>query len=97
YSQEEGSRAAKMPGQIPTRTKNARHRRAMLVQQQIAREIAAAQVGRELKLLVDQPLRARSEADAPDVDATVVLAEPAPVGQFIRRTITGSRGYDLLA
>ncbi|MDQ2659963.1 MAG: 30S ribosomal protein S12 methylthiotransferase RimO, partial [Verrucomicrobiota bacterium] len=30
YSQEEGSRAAKMLGQIPTRTKNARHRRAML-------------------------------------------------------------------
>ncbi len=88
YSQEEGSRAAKMPEQIPTRIKNARHRRAMVLQQQIAREIAQACVGREMKLLVDQPLLARTEADAPDVDATVVLAEPAPVGEFIRRTIT---------
>ncbi|MEP6822718.1 MAG: 30S ribosomal protein S12 methylthiotransferase RimO [Chthoniobacterales bacterium] len=97
YSQEDGSRAAKMEDQIPTRTKNARHRRAMTLQQKIAREIAESQIGRELKLLVDQPLLARSEADAPEVDGTVVLAEPAPVGEFIRRKIIGSRGYDLLA
>lgn len=97
YSQEEGSRAAKMAAQVPTRVKNARYRRAMLVQQRIAREIAEDRVGRELKMLVDQPLVARTEADAPDVDATVVLKNPAPVGEFIYRKITGTRGYDLLA
>ena len=97
YSQEEGSRAAKMPDQVPTKVKNARYRRAMVVQQKIAREIAAARIGIEMKLLVDQPLLARSEADAPDVDATVILSEAAPVGDFITRKITGSRGYDLLA
>jgi ribosomal protein S12 methylthiotransferase len=97
YSQEEGSRAAKMRDQIPQRTKNARYRRAMLVQQRIAREIADAQIGRKLKLLVDQPLLARTQADAPDVDARVVLAAPGPVGQFVWRTITGTRGYDLVA
>src|SRR6058998_2381721 len=36
YSQEEGSRAAKMPRQIPAKIKNARYRAAMSVQQQIA-------------------------------------------------------------
>ena len=97
YSQEEGSRAAKMPGQIPASVKNARYRRAMTLQQQIAREIAAAQVGRELRLLVDQPLIARTEADAPEVDCRVLLAEAAPVGEFVRREIRGARGYDLLA
>ncbi len=97
YSQEEGSRAAKMPDQIPTGTKNARYRRAMILQQQIAREIAESRVGRVLKLLVDQPYVARSEADAPDVDTTVILSESAPVGGFITCTITGSRGYDLTA
>ncbi len=97
YSQEEGSRAAEMADQVPTRTKNARYRRAMLLQQRIAREVAEARVGDEMKLLVDQPLVARSEADAPDVDATVILSEPARVGEFICRKITGSRGYDLLA
>ncbi len=97
YSQEEGSRAAKMPGQIPAALKNARYRRAMTLQQKIAREIAAAQVGRELRLLVDQPLIARTEADAPEVDPRVILAEAAPVGEFVRRKIRGARGYDLLA
>ncbi|MGI8432586.1 MAG: MiaB/RimO family radical SAM methylthiotransferase, partial [Chthoniobacterales bacterium] len=97
YSQEEGSRAAKMPGQIPASVKNVRYRRAMTLQQQIAREIAGAQVGRELRLLVDQPLVARTEADAPEVDCRVLLAEAAPVGEFVRREIRGARGYDLLA
>jgi len=97
YSQEEGSRAAKLPRQIPARIKNERYRRAMLLQQRIARESAAANVGRELKLLVDEPLIARSEADAPEVDARVILSEPATPGEFIRRRVTGARGYDLLA
>jgi ribosomal protein S12 methylthiotransferase len=86
-----------MPGQIPAKIKNARYRDAMLLQQKIAHEIACEKVGRELKLLVDQPHIARSESDAPDVDARVVLSKAAPVGGFIWRRITGSRGYDLLA
>src|SRR5438094_366633 len=97
YSREAGSRAAKMPGQIPAKIKNARYRAAMSVQQQIAHEIGCEKVGRELRLLVDQPHIARSEGDAPDVDARVVLSKPAPVGDFIWRRIAGSRCYDLLA
>jgi ribosomal protein S12 methylthiotransferase len=97
YSQEEGSRAARMPGQVPGKIKNARYRAAMAMQQSIAHDLAREKIGSELKLLVDQPHIARSEADAPDVDARVVLSEPAPVGEFIRRTVTGSRGYDLVA
>jgi ribosomal protein S12 methylthiotransferase len=97
YSQEEGSRAAKLPGQVPTKIKNARYRRAMSIQQEIAGEIAREKIGQTLKLLVDQPLVARSEADAPDIDARVILGEPATVGEFIFRRIRDSRVYDLLA
>jgi ribosomal protein S12 methylthiotransferase len=97
YSQEEGSRAARMPGQVPAKIKNSRYRAAMAMQQSTAYDLAREKIGSELKLLVDQPHIARSEADAPDVDARVVLSEPAPVGEFIRRTVKGSRGYDLLA
>jgi ribosomal protein S12 methylthiotransferase len=97
YSQEEGSRAAKMTEQISARMKNERYRRAMTLQQQIAREIAAEKVGRELRLLVDEPFLARTEADAPDIDTRVILSEPAAVGEFTTRRVTGSRGYDLLA
>jgi ribosomal protein S12 methylthiotransferase len=97
YSQEEGSRAAKMPEQISAKIKNARYRTAMSVQQQIAHDLAREKIGSEVKLLVDQPHIARSEGDAPDVDAHVVLSKPAPVGEFVWRRITASRGYDLLA
>src|SRR5678816_4036233 len=51
YSQEEGSRAAKMPGQIPVKIKNARYRMAMSIQREIAHETAREKIGRELKLL----------------------------------------------
>jgi ribosomal protein S12 methylthiotransferase len=97
YSQEEGSLAGRMPGQVPAKIKNSRYRAAMAMQQSIAHELARNKIGSELKLLVDQPHIGRSEGDAPDVDARVVLSEPAPVGEFVRRTVTGSRGYDLLA
>jgi ribosomal protein S12 methylthiotransferase len=97
YSQEEGSRAAMMSAQVPEKIKNSRYRAAMAIQQCIAHEIAREKIGSELKLLVDQPHVARSEGDAPDVDARVVLSDAAAVGEFIRRTIVGSRGYDLLA
>jgi ribosomal protein S12 methylthiotransferase len=97
YSQEEGSRAAKMPGQIPAKVKNARYREAMSMQQRIAHDIAREQTGSELKLLVDQPHIARSEGDAPEVDARVILSKAAPVGEFVWRMISASRGYDLLA
>jgi ribosomal protein S12 methylthiotransferase len=97
YSQEEGSRAAKMPAQVPAKTKNARYRKAMSVQQQIAHETARQKVGSELKMLVDQPHIARSEGDAPDVDTRVILSNAAAAGEFVSRRITGTRGYDLLA
>jgi ribosomal protein S12 methylthiotransferase len=97
YSREEASRAAKMPGQVPLKTKNARYRMAMSIQREIAHETEREKIGRTLKLLVDQPHIARSEADAPDVDARVILSKTAPVGEFVWLPIVGSRGYDLLA
>src|SRR5438477_9325814 len=97
YSREEGSRAAKMPEQIDQRTKNARYRRVMSLQQRSAFKLAEKRIGHELTLLVDEPFTARSEFDAPDVDTRVILNAVAPVGEFVTRRITGRRGYDLLA
>ena len=95
YSQEEGSRAAKMDGQVPTAVKNARYRRAMALQQKIAAEIAQSMVGREINVLVEEPLIARSESDAPDVDTRVLLSRSAPVGQFAKVRVSGTQMYDL--
>ena len=96
YSQEEGSRAAKMEGQLPTKVKQARYKKAMKLQQKIAAEVSAAQVGKTIRVLVDQPLVARAAADAPDIDGRILLSSPAPVGEFINVRITGTQVYDLL-
>ena len=86
-----------MDKQIPAAAKNKRHARAMKLQQKIARELAVAQKGKTIKVLVEQPQIARTEHDAPEVDCRVLLENPIPVGQFTNVTITGSQVYDLLA
>ncbi len=96
YSQEEGSRAAKLEGQLGAKVKQRRYNMAMQLQQRIAQEQSAAQVGRVLRALVDQPLVARAEADAPDIDGRILLKKPAPVGEFVNVRITGTQVYDLI-
>ncbi len=96
YSQEEGSRAAKMEGQLSQKVKAARYKKAMKLQQSIAREISEAQVGKVVRALTDQPLVARAAADAPDIDGRILLSRPAPVGEFIDVKITGTQVYDLV-
>jgi ribosomal protein S12 methylthiotransferase len=95
YSQEDGSRAAKMSDQLSAATKNVRYRRAMQLQRQIASELAKSMIGRRIKALVEQPLVARTEGDAPEVDTRVLLARRAPVGEFVKVRITGTQVYDL--
>ena len=96
YSQEEGSRAAKMEGQLPAKVKQARFKKAMKLQQKIASEISRAQIGKTIRALVDQPLIARGETDAPDIDGRILLKKPAPVGEFVNVHITGTQVYDLV-
>ena len=97
YSQEEGTRAAKMEEQIPKKTKEARWHRVMKLQQEIAAEVSHGFVGRTLKILVEEPGVARGEADAPDIDGRVYLPITVPVGDFVNVEITGYEDYDLLA
>ena len=96
YSQEEGSKAAKMQDQLPPKTKQARFRKAMKLQQKIASEISRSQVGQTLRALVDQPTVARAAGDAPDIDGRILLTKPAPVGEFIQVRIVDAQVYDLI-
>ena len=95
YSQEEGSRAGKLPNQISKTLKQKRYRTAMALQQRIAVEWANSQVGLTRQVLVEQPLIGRTEGDAPEVDPRVLLDKPLPVGQFAKVKITGTQVYDL--
>ncbi len=97
YSQEEGTRAAKREGHLPARTKEARWKKAMALQREIALEQTKAMIGRKVRVLVEAPGVARSEADAPEVDARVYVPATLPVGEFAELTVLGANEYDLVA
>jgi ribosomal protein S12 methylthiotransferase len=59
YSQQEGTRAAKMEGHIAAAVKKRRQQRAMAEQLKIARQISAARVGSEAVVLVEREAGAR--------------------------------------
>jgi len=97
YSQEDGTRAAKMEHQIPAKVKEARWHRLMALQREIAADVSKSHVGQSLRILVEEPGVARGEADAPDIDGRVYVPGNLPVGKFATVKITGFHDYDLLA
>jgi ribosomal protein S12 methylthiotransferase len=97
YSQEDGTRGAKMDHQIPAKVKEARWHRLMALQQEIAASVSKSRVGDTLRVLVEEPGVARGEADAPDIDGRVYVPRELPVGEFADVAITGYHDYDLIA
>jgi ribosomal protein S12 methylthiotransferase len=59
YSQQEGTRAGLMAGQIPEALKKKRRLKAMAAQRVVARQVAESFVGRTLKVLVEAQASAR--------------------------------------
>jgi ribosomal protein S12 methylthiotransferase len=97
YSQEEGTRAGKMPDQVPPKEKERRWHRVMALQKEVAAEVSSKSVGSTIKVLVDEAGVARGESDAPDIDGRVYVPRDVPVGSFATVTINGHHDYDLLA
>lgn len=97
YSQEEGTRAGKMEGQITPKEKERRWHRVMALQKEIAGAVSSRSVGSTVKVLVDEAGVARGESDAPDIDGRVYVPRDLPVGRFATVTINGHHDYDLLA
>ena len=97
YSKEEGTPAEKMVGQLHHATRKNRWSRSMAALQKIAGETNQAQVGKGVRVLVEQPGIARTPWDAPEIDGSVMVDESIPVGEFADITIGDWRGYDLVA
>jgi ribosomal protein S12 methylthiotransferase len=109
YSKEEGTGAALMKKQVPNFIKKARKNKIMRIQQAIAFENAAAEVGRELTVMVEGKLPDESEdgknvyacrtyKDAPDVDGFLFLntARELVTGDICTARVTGANNYDLV-
>jgi len=105
YSPVEGASANALADPVPPELAEERWHKFMETQAQISADRLAAKVGRTLKVLVDGydddgNAIARSSADAPEIDGSVIIEEAAgrlAVGEFADVTVTGSGDYDLWA
>lgn len=104
YSQEDGTVAGKMQNQVPKKTKAARRKKIMMAQQRVSKELTASQIGRTIKVLVEQPATGgknaigRSEGDSADIDGRVILKGKGwKAGTFQMAKIIGASEYDLVA
>lgn len=105
YSYEADTPSARLPDQLSEELKNQRRERLMLAQQQIALEWTAAQVGKQIDVLIDVPVPdqphawvGRGKGDAPDIDGVVyVTGKKLRPGQIVRCEVVAAEGYDLVA
>jgi len=101
YSNEEGTAAATLPGEVPERVKRTRRARVMETQARVAARHAAAQVGTIVEALVESSrgpsLVGRTRTQAPEIDGTIVLDGDAAPGDLVRACVTEARVYDLRA
>jgi ribosomal protein S12 methylthiotransferase len=105
YSLEPDTPAAKLPDHVPTEVMEHRRERLMAVQQEVAFDWNARQIGRQLDVLIDTSVPGerdvwigRSYADAPDVDGVVyVTGKGLSTGRLAPCEIVASQEYDLVA
>ncbi|HEX9855493.1 MAG TPA: 30S ribosomal protein S12 methylthiotransferase RimO [Acidimicrobiia bacterium] len=99
YSAEEGTPAAGLEGRLPESEKAERLRHLQSIQDDITAVRNQEQVGRVVRLLVDQVEDGRSVArsyrEAPEIDGVVLLDEGAP-GEWLDAEIVGAYGTDLV-
>ncbi|MBQ9612357.1 MAG: 30S ribosomal protein S12 methylthiotransferase RimO [Lachnospiraceae bacterium] len=104
YSREEGTPAAKLPGQIHHMTKKRRQRELMTAQQPIAFAAAEAMKGQVLDVLIEGKLTGedvyvgRTYKDIPGVDSNIFIETRRDLltGEFVRAKVTGANEYDLI-
>ena len=103
YSFEPDTPATRLDGHLPEEVKLQRRDRLMEAQQEVAFAWTAAQVGKEIQVIVDGAdpelpghLLARSHADAPDIDCLVrVKGKNLYAGDLVGVKVTAADGYDL--
>ncbi len=103
YSQEEGTPAALMEGQIDEDTKLDRRDELMELQQEISLDLNKGLIGRQTDALIEGYVPgenvyiARGYGDAPEVDGFIFVStdENLETGDYVRVRISGSSEYDL--
>ncbi|OOG43115.1 ribosomal protein S12 methylthiotransferase [Rhodanobacter sp. C06] len=103
YSPVDGAKANELPGAVSEELKEDRLEQFMAVQAEISAAKLQRKIGRTLKVLVDEANAegavARSAADAPEIDGTVLIADGQGLkpGQFVDVVVEGASEHDLHA
>ena len=95
YSPVAGAAANALPDAVPDEVREERRGRLMQAQAAISAARLKAQIGRTLKVIVDEPGLGRSSADAPEIDGVVRFKGRARVGEFAAVLIERSGEHDL--
>jgi ribosomal protein S12 methylthiotransferase len=102
YSREENTAAYELVDQVPERVKRRRRAELMEVQAEISLAKNRDLVGREIEVMVEGAapgratrLRARTPAQAPEIDGMVLLSGEAEPGDIVRARIERATTYDL--
>jgi ribosomal protein S12 methylthiotransferase len=110
YSPVEGAAANALSGAVPQDVREDRRARFMAVAEEVSAAKLRQRIGAQMQVLIDhapalgrQGARARSYADAPEIDGVVHLLPPSKrstqlkVGEFARARIVSTQGHDLVA
>lgn len=103
YSPVPNAAANNLPDPIPEPIKQERYARFMAMQAQISRAKLLQKIGQHLIVLIDKvesnKIIARSNADAPEIDGTVIIDGEweVAVGDFIEVNIIAANEHDLWA
>jgi ribosomal protein S12 methylthiotransferase len=100
YSKEENTHAATLPGHLPERVKRARWERVMETQARVAARLAAAQIGRDVAVLLEEQTApgvfdGRTAAQAPEIDGTIAVEGDGTPGEIVTARVVGAEVYDL--
>lgn len=105
YSKEEGTPASKLKPQVTAKVKRQRQKELMKLQQTIAFDISASQVGRILDVIIegriagkDNVYVGRTYMDGPKVDGYIFMESDSELmsGDIIKVKVTGANYYDLI-
>ncbi len=103
YSPVDGAKANELPNPVSEELKEDRLEQFMAVQAEISAAKLQRKIGRTIKVLVDEAgaggAIARSAADAPEIDGTVLIADGQKLkpGQFVDVVVEAASEHDLHA
>ena len=105
YSKEDGTPAAKLLGQVNSRTKRTRYNKIMQLQQKISNENLQKKIGQEFEVLIEdisfdgKYLIGRTTQDVPDIDGITYIKNNTLeqlIDKFVKVRITEIKDYDLI-